>query len=122
MKKLKYLLALFCLGLMPRVVNAEMHLICPSSIVGGNTLSCALEVTDKYKSITGTLDIPSTVKYVGIYGGTYTNLSAENGLYLRKWFYVSLILSFTEIEAYINVEVSKEVVCREPLLAVVVRV
>lgn len=84
MKKLKYLLALFCLGLMPRVVNAEMHLICPSSIVGGNTLSCALEVTDKYKSITGTLDIPSTVKYVGIYGGTYTNLSAENGLYLRN--------------------------------------
>lgn len=84
MKKLKYLLALFCLGLMPRVVNAEMHLICPSSIVGGNTLSCALEVTDKYKSITGTLDVPSTVKYVGIYGGTYTNLSAENGLYLRN--------------------------------------
>lgn len=84
MKKLKYLLALFCLCLMPRVVNAEMHLICPSSIVGGNTLSCALEVTDKYKSITGTLDIPSTVKYVGIYGGTYTNLSAENGLYLRN--------------------------------------
>lgn len=31
-------------------------------------------------------------------------------------------LSFTEIEAYINVEVSKEVVCRKPLLAVVVRV
>ena len=59
-------------------------MICPSSIVGGNTLSCALEVTDKYKSITGTLDIPSTVKYVGIYGGTYTNLSAENGLYLRN--------------------------------------
>ena len=84
MKKLKYLLALFCLGLMPMVVNAEMHLICPSSIVGGNTLSCALEVTDKYKSITGTLDVPSTVKYVGIYGGTYTNLSAENGLYLRN--------------------------------------
>lgn len=84
MKKLKYLLALFCLGLMPRVVNAELHLICPSSIVGGNTLSCALEVTDKYKSITGTLDVPSTVKYVGIYGGTYTNLSAENGLYLRN--------------------------------------
>ncbi len=84
MKKLKYLLALFCLGLMPMVVNAEMHLICPSSIVGGNTLSCALEVTDKYKSITGTLDVPSTVKYVGIYGGTYTNLSAENSLYLRN--------------------------------------
>lgn len=84
MKKLKYLLTLFCLSLMPMVVNAEMHLICPSSIVGGNTLSCALEVTDKYKSITGTLDVPSTVKYVGIYGGTYTNLSAENGLYLRN--------------------------------------
>lgn len=84
MKKLKYLLALFCLGLMPMVVNAEMHLICPSNVIGGNTLSCALEVTDKYKSVSGTLDVPSTIKYVGIYGGTYTNLSAENGLYLRN--------------------------------------
>lgn len=84
MKKLKYLLTIFCLMLVPKVVNAEVHLICPSSIVGGNTLSCALEVTDKYKSVSGTLDVPATVKYVGIYGGTYTNLSAENGLYLEN--------------------------------------
>lgn len=68
---------------MPKVVKAEMHLICPSNVIGGNTLSCALEVTDKYKSVSGILDVPSTIKYVGIYGGTYTNLSAENGLYLR---------------------------------------
>ena len=84
MKKLKYLLTMFCLILMPKVVKAEMHLICPSNVIGGNTLSCALEVTDKYKSVSGTLDVPSTIKYVGIYGGTYTNLSAENGLYLRN--------------------------------------
>lgn len=84
MKKLKYLLTVFCLILMPKVVKAEMHLICPSNVIGGNTLSCALEVTDKYKSVSGTLDVPSTIKYVGIYGGTYTNLSAENGLYLRN--------------------------------------
>lgn len=84
MKKLKYLLTMFCLIFMPKVVNAEMHLICPSNVIGGNTLSCALEVTDKYKSVSGTLDVPSTIKYVGIYGGTYTNLSAENGLYLRN--------------------------------------
>lgn len=84
MKKLKYLLTMFCLILMPIVVKAEMHLICPSNVIGGNTLSCALEVTDKYKSVSGTLDVPSTIKYVGIYGGTYTNLSAENGLYLRN--------------------------------------
>lgn len=84
MKKLKYLLTMFCLILMPKVVKAEMHLICPNNVIGGNTLSCALEVTDKYKSVSGTLDVPSTIKYVGIYGGTYTNLSAENGLYLRN--------------------------------------
>lgn len=84
MKKLKYLLTMFCLILMPKVVKAEMHLICPSNVIGGNTLSCALEVTDKYKSVSGILDVPSTIKYVGIYGGTYTNLSAENGLYLRN--------------------------------------
>lgn len=84
MKKLKYLLTMFCLILMPKVVKAEMHLICPSNVIGGNTLSCALEVTDKYKSVSGTLDVPSIIKYVGIYGGTYTNLSAENGLYLRN--------------------------------------
>lgn len=84
MKKLKYLLTMFCLIFMPKVVNAEMHLICPNNVIGGNTLSCALEVTDKYKSVSGTLDVPSTIKYVGIYGGTYTNLSAENGLYLRN--------------------------------------
>lgn len=84
MKKLKYLLTMFCLILMPKVVKAEMHLICPNNVIGGNTLSCALEVTDKYKSVSGILDVPSTIKYVGIYGGTYTNLSAENGLYLRN--------------------------------------
>lgn len=84
MKKLKYLLTMFCLILMPKVVKAEMHLICPSNVIGGNTLSCALEVTDKYKSVSGILDVPSTIKYVGIYGGTYTNLSDENGLYLRN--------------------------------------
>lgn len=84
MKKLKYLLTVFGLMLLPMVVNAEVHLICPKSIVGGNTLSCALEVNDKYKSVSGSLDVPSTVKYVGIYGGTYTNLSAENGLYLKN--------------------------------------
>lgn len=84
MKKLKYLLTMFCLILMPKVVKAEMHLICPNNVIGGNTLSCALEVTDKYKSVSGILDVPSTIKYVGIYGGTYTNLSDENGLYLRN--------------------------------------
>ena len=60
MKKLKYLLTMFCLILMPKVVKAEMHLICPSNVIGGNTLSCALEVTDKYKSVSGILDVPST--------------------------------------------------------------
>ncbi len=84
MRKLKYFLTVFCLMVIPKIVNAEVHLICPNSIVGGNTLSCALEVTDKYKTVSGSLDVPATVKYVGIYGGTYTNLSAENGLYLKN--------------------------------------
>ena len=84
MKKLKYLLTIFCLLLMPKVVNADMHLICPSSVVGGSTLSCALEVSDKYNSVSGALQVPVGVKYTGIYGGSYTNLSAENNLYLKN--------------------------------------
>ena len=51
MKKLKYLLTMFCLILMPKGVKAEMHIICPNNVIGGNTLSCELEVTDKYKSV-----------------------------------------------------------------------
>lgn len=84
MKKLKYFLALFCLIFAPKIVNAEISLICPSSITGGNTLSCELVVTDTYKSVSGSLTVPSTLKYTGIYDGTYKNLSAGNDLYLRN--------------------------------------